>query len=95
MPRPYWLGWPGTTYDLDAHQSEYRSKLEGSVQSMGLTLASESKPISNEELLTAWIARLKEQQPHGVVVMLQHMGCWTWVTRVATEAQIPITRVVS
>ena len=29
QPRPYWLGWPGTTYDLDAHQSEYRSKLEG------------------------------------------------------------------
>ncbi|MBI4659777.1 MAG: hypothetical protein HY735_13130 [Verrucomicrobia bacterium] len=26
MPRPYWLGWPGTTYDLDARQKEYGAK---------------------------------------------------------------------
>ena len=25
QPRPYWLGWPGTTYNLDKHQKEYRS----------------------------------------------------------------------
>ena len=30
MPRPYWLGWPGTTYDLDEHQKEYRTLLEQS-----------------------------------------------------------------
>ena len=25
QPRPFWLGWPGTTYDLDGHQKEYRT----------------------------------------------------------------------
>lgn len=90
FPRPYWLGWPGTTYDLDAHQAEYRSKLDESVQRLGITLAAESQPISDEEGVSAWIARLKEQQPHGVLIMLQHIHCWKWVTRVSEEAQIPL-----
>jgi hypothetical protein len=30
QPRPYWLGWPGTTYNLDQRQREYRGQLAGS-----------------------------------------------------------------
>lgn len=90
MPRPYWLGWPGTTYDLDARQSEYRGKLEASVKQLGIGLAMEAKPISDETALSGWIAKLKEQQPHGVLVMLQHLQTWKWVERVAKEAEIPM-----
>jgi hypothetical protein len=90
QPRPYWLGWPGTTYDLDVHQKEYRTLLERSTGRLGMQLGLESKPIDNEEGLTAWIARLKQQPPHAILVMLQHLGTWSRVTRVANEVGLPL-----
>jgi len=90
MPRPYWLGWPGTTYDLDKHQKEYSGLLAQSAQRVGVKVGLEPKPIDNQEKLNAWIAKVKAQQPHGLVVMLQHMGCWGWVAPIAKQAGIPL-----
>lgn len=90
MPRPYWLGWPGTTYDLDRHQKEYRTELEQSAQRVGIKLALEAKPISAETDVATWITKVKAEKPHGLLVMLQHMGCWGWANRVAKEAGIPL-----
>ncbi len=90
QPRPYWLGWPGTTYDLDKHQKNYRRLLEQSSKAVGVRTAMEAKPISDEAGLTAWIAKLKQEKPHGILTMLQHMQCWPWITRIATETQIPV-----
>jgi hypothetical protein len=89
-PRPYWLGWPGTTYDLDRHQKEYRTQLEQSVQRLGIKLAMEPNPIEKEADVAAWIAKVKDQQPHGLLVMLQHMGCWNWANKIGKEAGIPL-----
>jgi hypothetical protein len=90
QPRPYWLGWPGTTYDLDTRQKEYRSQLNESVQRLGLKMALEPAPVNDDATLTAWIARLKADAPHGVLIMLQHMQCWNWVERVAKETGTPL-----
>lgn len=90
QPRPYWLGWPGTTYDLDKHQKTYASLLSQSAKGLGLGLDMQAKPIQDEAALNAWIARIKSQKPHGVLVMLQHMACWGWVSQVAKQAGIPV-----
>ena len=90
MPRPYWLGWPGTTYNLEQHQQAYRAQLDQSVSRLGVKLGLEPQPISTEADLTTWINKVKTEQPHGLLVMLQHMGCWPWVQRVAKESGIPL-----
>ncbi len=90
LPRPYWLGWPGTAYDLDRHQKEYSARLAQSAQRTGVQVSLESKPIPSEEALGQWIAKLKAQPPHALLVMLQHMQCWSWVSRVAKEAGLPL-----
>lgn len=90
LPRPYWLGWPGTTYDLDGHEKTYRRLLEQSSRQVGISTALESKPINDEAGVTAWIAKLKGQKPHGVLVMLQEIRGWPWATRIATETRIPV-----
>jgi hypothetical protein len=90
MPRPYWLGWPGTTYDLDRHQKGYRSQLDQSAQRVGVKMALEADNVNSEAALTAWITKVKAEQPHGLLVMLQHMGCWPWAQRVAKEAGLPL-----
>jgi len=90
QPRPYWLGWPGTTYDLDAHQKEYGSELEASCKRLGISLRGPGKPIHDEAGLNALISGIKERKPHGVLVILQHMQCWGWANRVANEAGVPL-----
>jgi len=90
MPRPYWLGWPGTTYELDKRQKEYGALLDKSVNKLGIKLAMEQKPINDEVGVTAWIAKLKAEQPHGVLVMLQSIFCWKWAERASKETGIPM-----
>lgn len=90
LPRPYWLGWPGTAYDLDARQQEYRALLGQSAQRTGLQVGLEPQPINSEDGLAQWIAKVKAQQPHALLVMLQHIHCWGWVSRLAKEAALPL-----
>lgn len=90
LPRPYWLGWPGTTYDLDGHEKLYRGQLEQSSRKLGVSAQLESKPINDEAGVTAWIAKLKQEKPHAVLIILQEIHCWPWAMRVATETQIPM-----
>jgi hypothetical protein len=90
MPRPYWLGWPGTTYDLDARQKEYRSLLEKSSRHLGVKMDLVAEPLHDDAGVAAWIAEVKTDQPHGLLVMLQHMSCWDWTERVAKETGIPL-----
>ena len=82
QPRPYWLGWPGTTYDLDSHEKEYRSKLEDSCRRLGIDAECEEKPISEEAGLAALVTGIKSNKPDGLVITLQHKYCWRWINTI-------------
>jgi hypothetical protein len=90
QPRPYWLGWPGTTYDLDGYQKQYRSRLGASCQMLSIELREEAKPIEDEAGITAFIKAVRERKPDGVLVMIQHMNCWGWINRLANESGAPL-----
>ena len=90
QPRPYWLGWPGTTYNLDQHQKDYRRQLAGSCQRLAIELHEEEKPIEGEAGMTAFLKAVRERKPDGLLVILQHMSCWSWVNRLANEPGLPL-----
>ncbi|MCX7887644.1 MAG: hypothetical protein N3B01_10395, partial [Verrucomicrobiae bacterium] len=90
LPRPYWLGWPGTTYDLDKHQKEYRALLAKSVERLAADIDLRGEPINTPEAVDAWVKNLKAASPHGILVILQHIKCWPWVETVAKETKIPL-----
>jgi hypothetical protein len=90
QPRPYWLGLPGTTYNLDQRQREYRGQLAGSCKRLAIELHEEDKPIEDEAAFTAFLNSVRERKPDGVLVILQHMNCWAWVNRLAKEAGVPL-----
>ena len=90
QPRPYWLGWPGTTYDLDRHQKAYRGQLARSCQRLAIELHEEEKPIEDEAGLTAFLKAVRERKPDGLLIILQHMQCWGWANRLANEAGVPL-----
>ncbi len=90
MPRPYWLGWPGTTYDLDRHQAEYKGCLRESCQRLGIDLYEESAPIQADAGVASLIQGVHQRQPDALLVILQHMGCWGWAERLARDARCPL-----
>jgi hypothetical protein len=90
MPRPYWLGWPGTTYDLDGHQRDYRARLEQSCQRLKIDLRLEPQPVQDEAGMTSLLNGVRARTPDGLLVMLQHMNCWGWAERCAKEASVPL-----
>jgi hypothetical protein len=90
QPRPYWLGWPGASYKLDQRQREYRALLAQSCQNLAIELHEEDKPIQEEAAMTAFVKASQARKPDAVLVILQHMACWTWVNRLANEAGVPL-----
>lgn len=90
LPRPYWLGWPGTTYDLDGHEQEYLTKLTAAAQRLGIQTDLATAPINDDASATAFIEKVKAAKPHGVLLILQEIRGWKWAGRVATETGIPL-----
>jgi len=90
LPRPYWLGWPGTAYDLEGHQREYSALLEQSAQRLGISVQREAQPLNSEAMVDAWIEKLLAEKPHGVLVMMQHLSIWQWVDRIAERTKLPL-----
>jgi hypothetical protein len=90
LPRPYWLGWPGTTYDLEQHEKDYTAQLKQSTSALGMSLDLEKQPINTAEGVTTWINKLKANAPDGALVILQHIHTWKWVTQIAEQTGIPL-----
>lgn len=93
MPLPYWLGWPGTTYDVEKHSAEYLRQTRESARKLGIEAVIEDAPVQDEARVTALVNRVKAEKPDAVLVILQHMGCWGWADKLARESReagIPI-----
>jgi hypothetical protein len=89
-PRPYWLGWPGTTYNLDERQKEYRGLLAQSAAKLGISAPLAPQPLNSVEGVGRWLEKIKAERPHAALVILQHMACWDWVPRIAKECGVPL-----
>ena len=89
MPRPYWLGWPGTTYNLDAHQKEYRGKLTQSCQKLGIELHEEEKHGDPRQGLRIPLDRPGEQEEERDHEVQQHEDHGHHQPRAAQAGEIP------
>jgi hypothetical protein len=89
-PRPYWLGWPGTAYDLNWAEKEYSTQLRQSCNRLGLDLNLSAKPIEKPEQVDELIKAVRERKPDALLVMLLHIHCWEWCERLVKEAKIPL-----
>ena len=85
---PYWLGWPGTTYDVEGHRAEYARQFAREAARIGVTLEQEADPLENDDAVNAFVAKVQAERPDGVLVSLQHMGAWHW-TDAVTKAGVP------
>lgn len=81
---PYWLGWPGTSYDLPKHQAEYQDLLSRLTRELGVEIDLTAEPVQDEPGIAAWLDGCAKERPDAVLVILQHMGCWDWAARAAS-----------
>jgi len=87
---PYWLGWPGTSYDLEGHQKEYTEALLKAGRALGVHVDLAEEPVQDGPGLDSFIRRIKRESPHGVVVILQHLSCWNDANVIANAIGVPL-----
>jgi len=80
---PYWLGWPGTSYDLEGHRKEYAQSFAESAQRVGIELEEAPEPLESDEAVEAFAKALKAEKPDAVLVNLQHLDSWRWADRIS------------
>ncbi len=85
---PYWLGWPGTSYDLEGHRKEYARCFAESAQRVGVELDAVEEPLESNEAVDSFVKQLQAEKPDAVLVSVQHMDSWRWADKIA-KAGIP------
>jgi len=85
---PYWLGWPGTSYDLEGHRKEFAREFAEAAKRVGVTLEEAGAPLESDEAVETFAKTVEGERPDAVLVSLQHLSIWKWVDRVA-KAGVP------
>jgi hypothetical protein len=80
---PYWLGWPGTSYDLEGHRKEYARQFGESAKRVGVELEDVGDPLESNEAVETFCKALEAEKPDAVLVSLQHLDSWRWADRIA------------
>jgi hypothetical protein len=87
-PPPYWLGWPGTAYDLETRRREYAGEFTRAARSAGVRVDHERKPLESDQAVEGFVKALQADPPDAVLVSLQHIGVWHWADAIA-RAGVP------
>jgi len=85
---PYWLGWPGTSYDLEGHRREYAAQFAAAAHRVRVRLYDEPQPLESDAAVDAFAQRLQAERPDAALLTLQHIGVWHWADRIA-RAGVP------
>lgn len=85
---PYWLGWPGTSYDLEGQRKEFETAFTAYADELGVNLRLQEEPLESEEAVNAYVNKLKAEKPDAVLIHLQHLSYWRWVDAL-TKAGVP------
>ncbi len=80
---PYWLGWPGSAYDVEAHRRQYERMLSDQARRVGVRLDQLRQPLEDPKAVAEFSAMLRRRRPDAAIVVLQHMATWQWVETVA------------
>lgn len=85
---PYWLGWPGTSYDLEGHRQEYERSFGEIANHLGINFEMTGPPLESDEAVTAFVNRIQAEQPDAALVHIQHLSYWRWAEAI-TQAGLP------
>jgi hypothetical protein len=85
---PYWLGWPGTSYDVEGERARYARAIGEAGARVGVEIAPEAEPLESNEAVAAFVQKVQDQRPDAVLVTLQHLQSWGMASEIA-KAGVP------
>ncbi len=86
----YGILWPGAIYDGNAAIRDYRTRIEASVEKLGMKLALRPDPIFSAAEADAWLAESLQSKPDGLLVVLLDRQMHAWPTaEKAVGSKIP------
>lgn len=86
---PYWLGWPGTSYDVEGKDKEYAASFAGSAARLGVGLERETGALIAADAVEAYVRKVQEQKPDAVLVPIEHMASWKMAEKIAIDGGVP------
>lgn len=87
----YWLGWPGTSFDVDGFLKRTREQVEGFARELKVRVVFEPEPLYDAAAAEAFAAKVKAEKPKGVLLFPLHMQHWP---RTATAAKTGVPTVI-
>ena len=85
---PYWLGWPGTAYDVEGERTRYTEAIAGAARRVGIEILEERRPLEENAAVAAFVKKVKAEKPDAVFVTLQHFQSWGSAGEIA-KAGVP------
>ncbi len=85
---PYWLGWPGTAYDVEGERTRYTRAIADAGRRIGVEIAQEVQPLEENATVAAFVKKVQDEKPDAVLVTLQHFACWGMAGEIA-KAGVP------
>ncbi len=86
---PYWLGWPGTSYDVAGKDKEYSGFIAKSAARLGIGLEREPAALETPEAVESYVRKVQTEKPDAVLVQIQHMASWKMVEKIAADGGVP------
>ena len=85
---PYWLGWPGTAYDVEGERARYTQAIADAGRRIGIEIVQEGPPLEDNAAVASFVKKVQAEKPDAVLVTLQHMQSWAAAGEIA-KAGVP------
>lgn len=87
---PYWLGWPGTAYDVEGHRQEYERAFMDSAKRVGVSVEMLADPVEDDQALEKFIQLVNTENPDAILVHVQHLYVWGRVDKLSKAINVPM-----
>jgi hypothetical protein len=89
MKTPYWLGWPGTSYDLSGKQREYSEAFTQAAARVGVTLEKLGAPLDPNTGIEEAVRRIQAQPPDALLIHIEHLNTWDMASKIISGGGVP------
>lgn len=74
----YWMGWPGTAFDLNARQADYTKTMSEAAAQLGVDLEIESSPVADVAGVDALLEQCRQAPPDGAILVVLGLSPNFW-----------------
>jgi len=88
----YWLGWPGTAWEVARYQefvSQSGALLEKFAAELKIRISFEGEPLCDAAAAESFAARVQAAKPEAIVLFPLHMEQWKNVRKIAEAGGVP------